>query len=175
MATGASLEGRPAGRWRTPRRRSAKRGAEPWGVQETTPLGPTYRYRWLCSAHSRATRAELAALLEAAMDALPAHTREILALLLVAERSHAEIAGRMGLSTDAVAMRVQRGKEHLRRILLRRFPEDALAHGLVASDPPGWEQPHLVPGMRRAAPMGALGWPGASRGSSAGAAGAGPA
>ncbi len=88
-------------------------------------------------------RAELAALLDRALATLPADTRGVLALRFVDGCPHAEIAGRLGLSEGAVAMRVQRGKDRLRRVLLSRFRDEALALGLVDPDPPGWEQTRI--------------------------------
>jgi len=77
-------------------------------------------------------RAEMAALLDRAMGLLPADTRRVLLGRFVDDLPMAEVAGRLGLSEGAVAMRLQRGKAALRRALTTRFREDAAAFGLMA-------------------------------------------
>ena len=71
-------------------------------------------------------RSELGDLLDRAMSALPEETRLALLFRYVEDRPLAEVAARLGLTEGAVAMRLQRGKAGLRRILLsdrRRMPE----------------------------------------------------
>ena len=55
-------------------------------------------------------REEIVELLDRALALLPAATREALVGHYVEERSHAEIAERLGSSVDAVSMRVSRGR-----------------------------------------------------------------
>jgi hypothetical protein len=74
---------------------------------------------------------ELAGLVEQAMALLPAATRNVLVERYLEERSHAEIAGRLGLSPGAVAMRLKRGKDALRRALETELREDAMSYGLL--------------------------------------------
>ena len=62
-------------------------------------------------------RDELADLLDRALALLPAETRAVLVQRYVEESPHAEIAGRLGVSEDAVSMRLSRGKLALRRVL----------------------------------------------------------
>ena len=76
-------------------------------------------------------RAEMAALLDRAMGLLPADTRRVLLGRFVDDLPMAEVAGRLGLSEGAVAMRLQRGKAALRRALTTRFREDGADLGLV--------------------------------------------
>ena len=79
-------------------------------------------------------RAELAELLDRALALLPPETREVLVLRYVHESPHAEIGERLGLSEDAVSMRLSRGKVGLRRLLASDLARDAAAYGLVAAD-----------------------------------------
>ena len=51
------------------------------------------------------------------LELLPPAAREMLTQRYVDERSHAEIAAALGITADAVAMRLTRGKRALRRIL----------------------------------------------------------
>lgn len=51
------------------------------------------------------------------LELLPPGAREAMAMRYVEERSHEEIAATLGISPDAVAMRLTRGKRALRRIL----------------------------------------------------------
>lgn len=62
-------------------------------------------------------RAELQELLDRALGALTRDTREVLVRRHVREESHAEIGARLGLSEDAVSMRLSRGHAALRRLL----------------------------------------------------------
>jgi RNA polymerase sigma factor (sigma-70 family) len=62
-------------------------------------------------------RTELAELLDRALARLPESTRAVLAARYFEESSHSEIAARLGLSPDAVSMRVARGKVMLRHVL----------------------------------------------------------
>ena len=51
------------------------------------------------------------------LELLPPDSRPVLVERYVHERSHEEIAGSLGISADAVSMRLTRGKQALRRIL----------------------------------------------------------
>jgi RNA polymerase sigma-70 factor (ECF subfamily) len=51
------------------------------------------------------------------LELLPPDTRAVLLQRYVHERSHEEIAGSLGISADAVSMRLTRGKQALRRVL----------------------------------------------------------
>lgn len=89
-------------------------------------------------------RKELITLLDRAMSLLPPDTRSVLVQRYVQESPQAEIALRLGLSEGAVAMRLQRGKLALRRVLIAQFPRDALAHGIIgAPDDAQWKQTRL--------------------------------
>jgi RNA polymerase sigma factor (sigma-70 family) len=78
--------------------------------------------------------AQVAALLDRALGLLPPETRAVLVDRYVHERSQAAIADELGVSEDAVSMRVSRGKQALRGLLGTQLRDDALAHGLpVAS------------------------------------------
>jgi RNA polymerase sigma-70 factor (ECF subfamily) len=88
-------------------------------------------------------REELVELLDRALAMLPAPTREALVAHYVEERSHAEIAEQIGSSTDAVSMRVSRGRTRLRYLLETRFADDAVAEGWVRRDEAGWRPTRL--------------------------------
>jgi RNA polymerase sigma factor (sigma-70 family) len=62
-------------------------------------------------------RSELFELLDRALAELPAATRDVLVQRYVHDAPHAEIASRMGVSADAVSMRLTRGKGALRRLI----------------------------------------------------------
>ena len=76
-------------------------------------------------------RAELVALLDRAMARLPVETRRVLLERYVAESPRAAIALQLGLSEGAVAMRLERGKLALRRLLSTELRAEAIAYGLV--------------------------------------------
>lgn len=85
-------------------------------------------------------RAELVELLDRALALLPPDTRKVLVQRYVHESTHAEIAARLGLSDDAVAMRLTRGKVVLRRLLESDLRAEAAPHGLVDAKDDGWRQ-----------------------------------
>lgn len=85
-------------------------------------------------------RAELAKLLDRALALLPAETRDALVHRYVYEAPHAEIGARLGLSEDAVSMRLGRGKLALRRLLGSELREEAAAYGLLDVTDDGWRE-----------------------------------
>lgn len=88
-------------------------------------------------------RAELAQLLDRAMSRLPAQTRTILQGHFVEEAAHAEIALRLGLSENAVSVRLHRGKRALRRLLLTDFAESVESYGLAPACAKTWQETHI--------------------------------
>lgn len=70
-------------------------------------------------------RAELATLLDRALALLPPETRTILVQKYVEESPHAEIAAQLGLTENAVAVRLHRGKLAFQKILHTQFPATA--------------------------------------------------
>ncbi|MCW5965036.1 MAG: sigma-70 family RNA polymerase sigma factor [Bryobacterales bacterium] len=61
---------------------------------------------------------ELAGCLRVFTSRLPEPYREVVELSELAELPHREIASRLGLSISGVKSRVQRGREHLKRLVL---------------------------------------------------------
>jgi RNA polymerase sigma-70 factor (ECF subfamily) len=84
-------------------------------------------------------RSELATLLDRAMALLPRDTRRVLVEHYVEESPLARSALRLGLSEGAVAMRLQRGRLALRRLLATDLREEAAAYGLVEPERETWE------------------------------------
>jgi RNA polymerase sigma factor (sigma-70 family) len=68
-------------------------------------------------------RSELVELLDRALAELPAATRDVLVQRYVHDAPHAEIASRLGVSADAVSMRLTRGKSALRRLIATELGE----------------------------------------------------
>ena len=88
-------------------------------------------------------RRELAELLDRALALLPVETRDVLVRRYVHESPHAEIAERLGVSEQAVGMRLTRGKLLLKRVLTNDLAEEALSLGLAASDDGGWRETRI--------------------------------
>jgi RNA polymerase sigma-70 factor (ECF subfamily) len=88
-------------------------------------------------------RHELAELLDRALGLLPATTRRVLVARYVHDSPQAEIAARLGLSADAVSMRLTRGKLLLRRALTADLREEAMAYGFFDLDTDGWQQTRI--------------------------------
>ncbi len=75
-------------------------------------------------------RKELVELLDRALAMLPPATREVLVARYIEESSLAEVAERLGLQTGAVAMRLQRGKLALRKVLSDELAQEWQEYGL---------------------------------------------
>jgi len=88
-------------------------------------------------------RDELAQLLDRALGLLPPATREILVERYVRESPHAEIAERLGLSEDAVSMRLTRGKLLLRRAITTGLRDEAEAYGLYDAASDDWRETRI--------------------------------
>jgi RNA polymerase sigma-70 factor (ECF subfamily) len=88
-------------------------------------------------------RDELASLLDRALALLPPDTRDVLVQKYVRQSPHAEIAARLGLSENAVAVRVHRGKLALRQVLMTRFQDAAVAYGLVEPEMEQWQKTRI--------------------------------
>ena len=88
-------------------------------------------------------RSELAELLDRAMALLPPVTRAVLLERYVQEAPVAEVAARLRMSEGAVAMRLQRGKLLLRRVLGTDLKQEAAPYGLVEGDAEAWEQTRI--------------------------------
>lgn len=86
-------------------------------------------------------RQDLERLLRCALSELPDETRRVLLWRFLEELPHAEIGRRLGLSEGAVWMRVARGRERLRRLLLDGDPALLGALGLATGD--GWQETDL--------------------------------
>jgi RNA polymerase sigma-70 factor (ECF subfamily) len=69
-------------------------------------------------------RAELVELLDNALALLPPATRDVLVERYVHDSPHADIAARLGVSEDAVSMRLSRGRVMLRRLLAEPSPDE---------------------------------------------------
>jgi RNA polymerase sigma factor (sigma-70 family) len=83
-------------------------------------------------------RAEMVEVLKRALGLLPTATREALIQSYIYGSPHAEIAGRLGLSVEAVAMRVHRGKSALRQLLQTELRDEAPGSGMSTRDADGW-------------------------------------
>jgi RNA polymerase sigma-70 factor (ECF subfamily) len=83
-------------------------------------------------------RHELAELLDRAMGMLPAGTRGVLAGRYAEDLPPAAIAERLGISEGAVAVRLHRGRQSLRRVLLSELSGEAAAYGLNPDGNDGW-------------------------------------
>jgi RNA polymerase sigma-70 factor (ECF subfamily) len=79
-------------------------------------------------------RSELVELLDRALGLLSPETRSVMVQKFVGDSPHSEIAARLRMSEGAVAMRVQRGKLALRRILGNQLREEALSYGLAQDE-----------------------------------------
>ncbi|WP_201375779.1 RNA polymerase sigma factor [Ktedonobacter robiniae] len=84
---------------------------------------------------------ELVELLDRAMALLPPETRTLLIKRYVEESPLAEIAARLGTNTDTAAMRLQRGKLALRRVLTRHMQQEIAPYTFTRSGI--WEETRI--------------------------------
>jgi RNA polymerase sigma factor (sigma-70 family) len=88
-------------------------------------------------------RYELATLLDRALSLLPSETAQMLVEHYIKESSHAEIAERMQIKPGTVAVRLQRGKLTLQRLLRTKLQAESAAFGLVQMDGSQWEETNI--------------------------------
>jgi RNA polymerase sigma factor (sigma-70 family) len=95
-------------------------------------------------------RRELAQLLDRAMGHLPHGAREMLVERYIDELPPAEIAARRGLTENAAAVRLHRGRDALRRVLTTQLRDEAVVYGLVDAaaaagdaDAEGWQETRI--------------------------------
>jgi RNA polymerase sigma-70 factor (ECF subfamily) len=79
-------------------------------------------------------RKELINLLDRALALLPVETRAVLVRRYVDESPLAEIATQLGTNASAVAMRLQRGKLALRKVLSSEMREEAMVYEQAANE-----------------------------------------
>lgn len=79
-------------------------------------------------------RTELVLLLDRALALLPISTRDVLVRTFVADLPYAAIADELGLSENAVAVRVHRGKLALKKLLKTELRSEAKTFGFVGAD-----------------------------------------
>lgn len=97
-------------------------------------------------------REELVELLDRALALLPPQTRDVLVARYVHESPHAELAARLGLSEEAVAKRIQRGRLALRRVLTTGLRHEAAAYGIAPAEAGGFQETRIwcpICGRRR--------------------------
>jgi RNA polymerase sigma-70 factor (ECF subfamily) len=88
-------------------------------------------------------RRELVELLDRALGLLPPETRASLIHRYVEDAPIGEVAARLGLTEGAVAMRLQRGKLTLRRLLGTVFARTAVAYGLIDATDGTWQETRI--------------------------------
>jgi RNA polymerase sigma factor (sigma-70 family) len=88
-------------------------------------------------------RAELADLLDRALALLPAESRRVLVEKYIDELPLGEIAGRLGLSTGAVAVRLHRGRLALQRVLTTDLRDVAAGYAMNAPVDDGWQETRI--------------------------------
>jgi RNA polymerase sigma-70 factor (ECF subfamily) len=88
-------------------------------------------------------RSELAELLDRALALLTPETRTLLVQKYIEESPHTEIAARLGLSENAVAVRLHRGKLALKRVLTTDLRSLIAPYGLIESQEDAWEETNI--------------------------------
>ena len=123
-------------RWRVREARSAGREELTGALPDTSAYVEDVT-SWL-------EREECLELLERALALLPADTRTALVARYVEELPPSRIAERMGVSPDAVSMRLTRGRARLREVLESELAEDELARAWVERHGAAWRPTRLT-------------------------------
>jgi RNA polymerase sigma factor (sigma-70 family) len=118
-------------RWLRQRARDAARTDQGAGQLADDRPGTAVRTDGDFDVETELERRELAELPDRAMGLLPRETSQLLIQRFADELPIGELAGRLGLSTGAVRMRLHRGKAALRQVLTTTCRDDALAYGLI--------------------------------------------
>jgi RNA polymerase sigma factor (sigma-70 family) len=95
---------------------------------------------------------ELTEALDKALGLLSAPTRELLVGRYIDDAPISDLAGRLGITENAVTVRLHRGRLLLQNALLTRFPETAIAYGLATPEDTLWQETRIWCvncGMRR--------------------------
>jgi RNA polymerase sigma factor (sigma-70 family) len=104
---------------------------------------------------------ELAELLNQALAYLPTVTRQVLVERYIRGASYAEIAASLGTSEGAVAMRLNRSKLLLRRLLTEEFRYEASVQRPGEAMLTNWEETRIwCPTCGKQRMLGYFGWPG---------------
>ena len=88
-------------------------------------------------------RYELGRLLDQALALLPGETAQLLVEHYIRESSQAEIAEIMNINPGTVAVRLQRGKLSLQKLLRKNLLAEATAFGLIDQNSSGWEETNI--------------------------------
>jgi RNA polymerase sigma-70 factor (ECF subfamily) len=88
-------------------------------------------------------RQELAAFIERALALLPAQTREACLAHYLYGAPQAAIAARLGISEDALKMRLQRGRAALRRTIAANWRAEVEALGIAPGEDDGWRETRI--------------------------------
>jgi RNA polymerase sigma-70 factor (ECF subfamily) len=86
---------------------------------------------------------EMALLVDRALRHLPVASRQILEQHYIGELPQAEIAARLGITENTTAVRLHRGREALRKVLLHELRSDAAAFGLITPNLDESVQTHI--------------------------------
>ncbi|MEM7128173.1 MAG: RNA polymerase sigma factor [Chloroflexota bacterium] len=96
-----------------------------------------------CDLDRELERSELITLLDRAMGLLPPETRGLLVQHYIEELPQAELAAQAGMTTNAMTVRLHRGKLKLREALTTDFRDDAVAFGLASARDVEWVETRI--------------------------------
>ena len=88
-------------------------------------------------------RYELARLLDQALSLLPGETAQMLIEHYIKESSQTEIAEMMNVNPGTVAVRLQRGKLSLQKLLRKNLQAEASAFALIRGNESGWDETNI--------------------------------
>jgi RNA polymerase sigma-70 factor (ECF subfamily) len=122
-------------RWKRRRGRELGHYADPPSSESTIPFNLDALPGVEPDLEVELDRDELVTLLDRALALLPADTRAALIEKYIAGSPLAEIAARLGLAENTIAVRLHRGKLALRKLLTTHLRSEAMELGLIPTGP----------------------------------------
>jgi RNA polymerase sigma-70 factor (ECF subfamily) len=124
-------------RWR--RSQGGERRLQPWPAGDEAGAAVSDGGEGAAALEQGLERAELALLLERALSHLPGDTRALLVGHYLEEQRLVALAARMGVSSDALAVRLHRARRELRRVFATELAHEAAPYGLAPAAPAPWQ------------------------------------
>jgi RNA polymerase sigma factor (sigma-70 family) len=130
-------------RWGRARGREAARLAGASATMQSEPLDQLDLLPDEVDLERDLERSELIALLDRALALLPHDTRDIVVAHYVEGLPQAEIAARLGLTENTIAVRLYRGRRALRQLLVNDLRQDAAEYGFTAPAADDWSETRI--------------------------------
>ena len=110
--------------------------------EPSLPIVETYHTPQLDLEHLL-EQEDLANLIDRALTNLPLKTRQIITRRYLQQLPQAEVAAQLGMTENAVAVRLHRGKEALRKVLHTKLRQEISLYGVELPEPDTWQETRI--------------------------------